>query len=100
MNNVLVWLLSLLLPYRYWYQNFYLASAHWRSFRERVGEARKWHCEAKNCREWGRHLDVHHERYRLWREQGRDVRLLCRYHHEQAHRAGRRTVGVAGLEHG
>lgn len=85
MNNVLVWLLSLLLPHRYWYQNFYLYSAHWRSFRERVGAARKWHCQAMDCREYGRHLDVHHVRYRLWRESPRDVRLLCRYHHKLEH---------------
>lgn len=87
-SNLAVFLLSLFLPRRLWYRRFYLRSAHWRGFRERVGSARRWQCQVYGCAESGRHLHLHHVTYHLWRERGADVRLLCRRHHAQAH-AGR-----------
>lgn len=97
MSNALVFLLSLLLPRRLWYRRFYLRSAHWRTLRERVGSARSWQCQVYGCVERGRHLDLHHVTYRLWRERGADVRLLCRRHHAQAHsRQGNHTRGKSG----
>lgn len=86
MNNWLVWLLGWILPHKYWYGRFYLRSRHWREFRERIGNARKWHCEGKGCHDFGRNMDLHHEVYHLWREKPKDVFLLCRHHHIEHHK--------------
>lgn len=97
MSNALVFLLSFVLPRRVWYRRYYLRSAHWRTLRERVGSARRWQCQVYGCVERGRHLDLHHVTYRLWRERGADVRLLCRRHHVQAHgRHGNHARGKVG----
>lgn len=82
-NNILVRLLSYVLPRQRWYRTFYLYSRHWRTFRRTIGQVYGWQCE--RCGHGGM-MDVHHKVYRLWREVDKDVELLCRECHKKEHK--------------
>ena len=62
-----------------WYQNVYLQSDHWLSFRAYILRIRP---ECEICHVTYR-LQVHHRNYkRLWNESPRDVNVLCERCHQ------------------
>lgn len=63
----------------------YLNSRHWKILRAMKLKTVK-HCEYHRCQR-REHLDVHHIRYRnLYDVTLKDLRVLCREHHKQAHK--------------
>jgi 5-methylcytosine-specific restriction endonuclease McrA len=96
MNNTFVWLLSFILPRRYWYRRFYLRSKHWRNLSKLKREFMQYRCE--NCRRIDynnlHNVDAHHLWYYdtygvsiLFRERLSDLQVLCRKCHQAEHKA-------------
>lgn len=93
MNNLIVWLLRLILPRRFWYRNFYLRSRHWRMVRRAKLEAVKYKCEKCKVKKYNGNgfipLDVHHLTYRrIFHETLNDLQVLCRTCHKLEHSKG------------
>ena len=93
MNNLIVWLLRLILPRRFWYRNFYLRSRHWRMVRRAKLEAVKYKCEKCHNKPYFvdefTPLDVHHLTYRrIFHETLNDLQVLCRTWHKLEHSKG------------
>ena len=62
-----------------WYQNIYLTSDHWTSFRAYILRV---HPQCEICHTNAR-LQVHHRNYRcLWNESPNDVNVLCERCHK------------------
>jgi len=63
---------------------FYLTTPHWKAVRMRRLRAAHFQCE--ECGEHKTILDVHHLHYRsLGREKNKDLKVLCRPCHKDAH---------------
>lgn len=90
MNNLLVRLMRLVLPRRYWYRRFYLRSKHWQHTRRLAVIGALFRCEQCGVHNNLNVLDVHHKRYNLFHERLSDLEVLCRACHMKEHRKGRR----------
>ena len=90
MNNIIVRLLRLVLPRRYWYRRFYLRSKHWREVRMIALIQAEYRCEQCDASDDLVTLDVHHKRYNLFHERLSELEVLCRACHNKEHRKGRR----------
>ena len=89
MNNIIVRLLRLVLPRRYWYRRFYLRSKHWRHMRGSALIRAGFRCERCGASDDLVTLDVHHKKYNLFHERLSELEVLCRACHMQEHRKGR-----------
>lgn len=92
MNNTLVKILRVLLPYRFfgpfWYRKFYLRSKHWRHVRRKKLESVKYKCNAcGKVKSFTVLMNVHHLNYdRLFSERMKDLEVLCVKDHERKHK--------------
>jgi 5-methylcytosine-specific restriction endonuclease McrA len=70
----------------------YLGSAHWLNLVETMKEKLGEKCEVESCKEI-KSLQVHHINYRtLGNENFRDVVLICKKHHKEAHNTNNESI--------
>ena len=67
--------------FRTWYREEYLKTKHWREFRDEI--RKHYDCKCQSC--GNEAYDVHHLKYKLFRETIDCVKLLCRHCHEVLH---------------